>query len=275
VKYVNLGCGTRYHSDWINYDAQPAGPTVIRHDVTRGIPLQDQSADVVYHSHILEHLRPDDARRMLHECRRVLRSGGIVRVATPDLERLAATYLQRIAAWRAGESGAADDLDWLRLELLDQVSREESGGSMAAYLRNPPNASFVYSRIGEEARRITADDSRTLLEKIRRAGVARAAAAAASKAVTGLRRGLVRLALGAGGLRAYDIGRFRLSGEVHHWLYDEQSLSVLLREAGFVDAAVRTATSSSIPGWESFHLDALGDGTAIKPDSFFMEARRP
>ena len=88
TQYLNLGCGSRYHPDWINIDIVPHGPEVIQHDLSRGIPLPDASCDVVYHTAVLEHMRRSDAAAFLAECYRVLKPGGIVRVGVPDLERI-------------------------------------------------------------------------------------------------------------------------------------------------------------------------------------------
>jgi len=71
---------------------------------------------------------------------------------------------------------------------------------------------------------------------------------------------------------ALEIGRFRLSGEVHQWMYDRYSLARLLKTLGFHEPQVKDANTSCIPNWASFHLDTLSDGQIIKPDSFFMEA---
>lgn len=74
---------------------------------------------------------------------------------------------------------------------------------------------------------------------------------------------------------ALGIGRFRLDGEVHQWMYDRFSLARLLQEAGFIDPTICTASDSQIPDWSSFHLDTIPDGTIIKPDLLFIEARKP
>jgi hypothetical protein len=81
--------------------------------------------------------------------------------------------------------------------------------------------------------------------------------------------------LGADGRRALQIGRFRLAGEVHHWVYDRYSLARLLVQTGFQNPQFQDANTSQIPNWTSFHLDTLSDGQAIKPDLFFMEAIKP
>ncbi len=71
------------------------------------------------------------------------------------------------------------------------------------------------------------------------------------------------------------VGQFRVSGEVHHWMYDSYSLGQLLREAGFNNVIRRTAAESYIEDWPGQQLDTEADGTVSKPDSLFMEAKRP
>jgi predicted SAM-dependent methyltransferase len=77
---------------------------IVVHDVTKGLPFPDESIDVIYSSHLIEHLEPHDAFAFVCTCYRKLRSGGILRVVTPDLESLASTYL----ASRRQSPGAAN-----------------------------------------------------------------------------------------------------------------------------------------------------------------------
>jgi SAM-dependent methyltransferase len=278
-RLVNVGCGTRYHQDWINIDIVPRGPHVITHDVSRGIPLSDASCEVVYHSAVLEHLRPADALTFTRECYRVLVPGGVIRVAVPDLERICELYLQTLRAAIDGDPAAGHDYDWMLLELYDQTTRERSGGGMVAYLQreSPPNDAFVLERIGEEGRELLA-----LLRGTRRAdgggrqpGGLAGVAGAVRRVRAVLVSGLLRLLLGSDGVRALEIGRFRLAGEVHQWMYDRYSLAKLLLKAGFRDPIQQGAVSSRIAGWPSFNLDTLADGTVVKPDLFYMEAIKP
>jgi len=279
LDYANLGCGTRFHPEWINLDINPISRHVSRADLSSGIPLPDSSCDVVYHSHLIEHLRPGDARMFLAECRRVLRPGGILRVATPDLERLAQDYLAALGRTLSGDARGAADRDWMVIELIDQTVREQSGGVMLSYLsRDPlPNEAFVLDRIGEEGRHLIESLRERVLRPRRHLPRPswHLARHTAELVLTSVQRVLVRLMTGRRGLQAFDIGRFRLSGEVHQWLYDRVSLATLLREAGFRDPAMTTPGDSRIPDWPRFHLDTLDDGTAIKPDSLFIEAVKP
>ena len=274
-KYLNLGCGSRYHPDWINIDIAPQGPEVIRHDLSRGIPLPDASCDVVYHTAVLEHLRPADASAFLMECFRVLKPGGVVRVGVPDLEIICQLYLSRLAASLKGDQEAAHDYDWIMLELYDQAIREKGGGGMLDYLRQYPlpNEAFVYERIGEEGRQLVQalrkQESHSqpalpsFLHRLRRGFRSLPEVA---------KRRRAQWLLGADDKRALEIGRFRLAGEVHQWMYDRYSLARLLRLTGFHDPQLQGAGTSRIRNWTSFHLDTLPDGQVIKPDLFFMEA---
>ncbi len=74
---------------------------------------------------------------------------------------------------------------------------------------------------------------------------------------------------------ALQIGQFRLAGEIHLWMYDRYSLTELLKTAGFQSIRVCQANESAIPNFNAYLLDVEDDGSVRKPDSLFMEARRP
>jgi len=62
-------------------------------NATRRIPYANDSVEVVYSSHMIEHLDRREATAFLHEVRRVLRPGGVVRLAAPDLNQIVTEYL--------------------------------------------------------------------------------------------------------------------------------------------------------------------------------------
>jgi ubiquinone/menaquinone biosynthesis C-methylase UbiE len=91
------------------------GATFIRGDAA-GLPLRDESADIVLAADLTEHLDDVTLGRMLREARRVLRPGGTVVLYTPDrhhlFERLRDTGIMRqdpshIGVRSAGELRAA------------------------------------------------------------------------------------------------------------------------------------------------------------------------
>lgn len=283
-RLVNLGCGSRYHPAWINIDIAPHNPGVIKHDLSKDIPLESSSCDVVYHSAFLEHIRPSDTKVFLCECKRVLKPGGILRVGVPDLEALCKIYLEKLQSALNGDESAFHDYDWLLLELCDQSVRERSGGEMLAYLKqNPmPNEKFIFDRIGEEGRDVvnairnySSIQADTLFSLKTSSSIAEKIAEFCRRVVIKMRQKLLTILLGSDWDKALEIGRFRLSGEVHQWVYDRYSLARLLIAVGFHDPIHQTANSSIITNWTCYNLDTLPDGTVIKPDLFYMEATKP
>lgn len=61
-------------------------------DATKGLPIQDKSVDVLYSSHMLEHLDRNEADMFLKEAFRVLRPSGIIRIAVPDIKKQVQRY---------------------------------------------------------------------------------------------------------------------------------------------------------------------------------------
>jgi len=129
---LNIGCGPNFFpfDGWINYDkedfttyaewlrnADPSwtpgnqknlvnyiqGGGAIdfrKQDLRAGFPQHaDGSVDAIYLGQMIEHINPMcEAPKFIGECRRMLRPGGVLRIATPDLELL-------INAYNNGEMG--------------------------------------------------------------------------------------------------------------------------------------------------------------------------
>lgn len=85
---LNLGCGPNLLEGWLNTDISGRSGAVYL-DATRAFPLPDACMERTYSEHLIEHLGYANARQCLAECFRVLRPGGRIRIATPDLARLA------------------------------------------------------------------------------------------------------------------------------------------------------------------------------------------
>jgi hypothetical protein len=80
--------------------------------------------------------------------------------------------------------------------------------------------------------------------------------------------------LGSQGSAALREGLFRVQGEVHQWMYDRFSLERILRQSGFVSIRKRAAADSDIDGFSGHQLEIV-DGRERKPDSLYMEGRKP
>ena len=101
---LNIGCGSRYLHGWENLDFRPVSPEVKPWDLRRRLPYPDGSVDLVYSSHLLEHLSPEQAAALLKDALRVLKPGGVVRMVVPDLETLARGYLEALREVRGRRS---------------------------------------------------------------------------------------------------------------------------------------------------------------------------
>lgn len=282
---VNLGCGSRYHQDWLNFDLRPMSADVVACDFTKGLPLGTNSVDGVYHSAVLEHIRREDVPQFMAECYRILKSGGVLRIGIPDLEQICRIYLEALDEASINISDAGARYDWILIELLDQIVREKSGGQMKTFLQSGrmPNEDFVFSRIGEEGRQLVEEISKrknlgTETRPLARSSL-RIRLSKLRRWLVGLppllREKLISRMLGERNFRALEIGRFRLSGEIHQWMYDRFSLSQLMIDSGFASPVPRTAAVSGIPDWNLYHLDTSSAGVPHKPDLIFVEALKP
>jgi SAM-dependent methyltransferase len=277
-RYLNLGCGYRFHPDWENLDLVATDPGVRAFDLRKGVPYPDATFDVVYNSHLLEHFAKQAALAILRECLRVLRPSGVIRIAVPDLECIARLYLEALEKASRGEPGWSENYDWMILEMYDQAVRERPGGSASEFFRREiiPNWDFVRERWGVEARNAVEGFQRTLqASKEMPASVRSRLKYAFENPRQFAYQKLVRLLLNDDDYRAIQIGRFRCQGEVHHWMYDAYSLGRLLQSAGFHDPQRQQAAESRVPRWAEFHLDTEKNGSIYKPDSLYMEATKP
>ncbi len=91
---VHLGCGDVAANGFVNVDLKPAPHVHYIHDVTTLPFFADNSADLVYACHVLEHFPLDQVGRALWEWRRILKPGGVLRLSVPDFDKLLAVYRQ-------------------------------------------------------------------------------------------------------------------------------------------------------------------------------------
>lgn len=123
---INIGCGETFTPGWSNYDLWAPMPfserpcfallgrlqkavgfmskfrreywafcekNGIRYaNSIQRIPVADGAAEVVYASHMLEHLDRNERLLFLREAQRVLQPGGILRLAVPDLHYHISNY---------------------------------------------------------------------------------------------------------------------------------------------------------------------------------------
>jgi predicted SAM-dependent methyltransferase len=85
---LHIGGGWHLIDGWLNTDIALI-PGVMHMDATRPFPFKDETFQYVFTEHMVEHIAYAEFVRMLHECCRVMRNGGVVHITTPDLNALA------------------------------------------------------------------------------------------------------------------------------------------------------------------------------------------
>ena len=121
---INFGCGQTPSQGWINLDNSYAlklkkfyplvsllkifnliSSSQLRNvefnrkkniffaDATKKFNFSNNSVDIIYTSHMLEHLSKNAANHFIKECNRVLKKGGILRIVVPDMKKIVDDYL--------------------------------------------------------------------------------------------------------------------------------------------------------------------------------------
>ena len=273
MKFLNLGCGYKYvkADEWLNADMLSVGEDVVKCNFLDGIPFESGRFDLVYHSHVLEHFAKADGEKFIAECYRILKPGGFIRIALPDLEVIAKEYLKSLERAISGEYNASDDYNWMMLEMYDQTVRNKTGGNMMSYLTQDeiPNGQYVFNRIGEGGKRWREKYGHSANgEKDRRTGL-RKIMRRPSLIFKGIKQMFIRVILPNKDYQYYKVGQFRFGGEVHQWMYDRYSLGRLLQQVGFREIIVRSAATSYIENWARYELD-----DTTETASLFIEATR-
>lgn len=111
---LHIGCGTLYKDGWINIDNNSDNNIArldINHDLSSGIPFKNEELDYIYHEHFIEHLSYEDGLKFMQECFRVLKFGGVMRIACPDLDVLIKHYQDN--TWYKQEWVSKYNCEWI------------------------------------------------------------------------------------------------------------------------------------------------------------------
>lgn len=84
---LNIGCGNKKLEGYINIDKQPSADVCL--DLEGAIlPYGNNSIDIILASHVFEHIQ--NLIPLVNECHRVLKPGGVLNIAVPNVEFLEA-----------------------------------------------------------------------------------------------------------------------------------------------------------------------------------------
>ncbi len=94
VKRLNWGCGPCIAPGWVNADLHPGFGVDLSCDIRGGFPLPDETFEYIVGMHALQDLPYPDIVPALAELRRVLKTGGVLRLGLPDLDKAIRAYLR-------------------------------------------------------------------------------------------------------------------------------------------------------------------------------------
>lgn len=90
---LNLGCGNRKIDGFVHVDLADYPHIDYKCDIKNLTMFKNDSVDLIYCSHALEYFDRLDAFVALTEWYRVLKRGGVLRLAVPDFEAIVKVYL--------------------------------------------------------------------------------------------------------------------------------------------------------------------------------------
>jgi SAM-dependent methyltransferase len=155
-RFFNVGAGAFRHPAWTNIDMKSEWYGSVQHANAGGfleydllalapLPVETDSAELLYSSHTLEHIPDGAAFNLLREAHRVLKPGGVIRLTMPDID-LFYDALRRndVDFWYQRHTYSIETF-WRRVGLrgpMSQFSIEQSFVDMICTFRgNRPSAS--------------------------------------------------------------------------------------------------------------------------------------
>lgn len=108
-RFINIGSGNFYHPCWFNldkpnnfYEKDQSKNAFINHDLnsSEALPFANDSIEVFYCSHVIEHLPINAVQKLFKEFYRCLKPKGYFRITCPDIELLYNAYKRGdLAIW--------------------------------------------------------------------------------------------------------------------------------------------------------------------------------
>lgn len=115
---LHLGSGKRYIPGFVHIDIDKFTHIDYVHDIKTLPMIKNNTVDLIYFSHGIEYFDRIELPRVLKEWKRVLKKGGILRLAVPDFEALIKVYkkykdLNKILGplygrWETNEKGTSE-----------------------------------------------------------------------------------------------------------------------------------------------------------------------
>jgi SAM-dependent methyltransferase len=89
---LHLGCGNKILDGFINIDVRPLEGVDIISDISKLDVIEDETIDLIYCSHVLEHFGRNVYKKVLQNWYKKLKPGGVLRIAIPNFEVIVEHY---------------------------------------------------------------------------------------------------------------------------------------------------------------------------------------
>ncbi len=85
---IHIGCGEKIIKGFVNVDVRNLPGVDVICDITDISSFGKDSAELIYASHVLEHIGRKEYKEVLKNWFLTLKKGGVLRLAVPDLEKV-------------------------------------------------------------------------------------------------------------------------------------------------------------------------------------------
>ncbi len=266
-KFLNLACGDYFvnSQNWINCDFAPQSKSVRQVNLLGKFPFENNSFDLVYSSHYLEHIELDKVLDFMNQCNRVLKKNGIIRLVLPDFENIAREYVMN------KDKNQSEFAAFNIAEMIDQCVRTRSGGHLQEwYDRSQGNkelSEYIYSRTGFK-RKSTVELENKIKIRLKRITLMKL------KLKLQLKMSYIVISVLPSWFTISHVSKVA-TGERHMWVHDFDSVKAFLEQSGFTEVRRVSAQFSCEPNFPLYPLDLNSQNHARKgKESMYIEARK-
>jgi predicted SAM-dependent methyltransferase len=142
--YVQFGAGTESIPGFLSFDSSPTlyiqrlpiigsllknklncifDDEILFGDIVKGLPLPKNSVDVVFSSHVLEHLALVDFFKAIENVKKILKTGGVFRLIVPNFRFEVETYLKD---YEQISSGGDASIKFTKRNCIGKIKRSKN-----------------------------------------------------------------------------------------------------------------------------------------------------
>lgn len=136
-RFYNIGAGGFSHTYWTNVDFASEWYAKNRLNTLKGIqydlislghlPINTDSAEVVYSSHTVEHITDKAAYNMIKEAHRILKPNGYLRLTTPNIDLHYRAYKENDRQYFYWIDTYSIDKNWKRVKYNKPLNKATTG----------------------------------------------------------------------------------------------------------------------------------------------------